>query len=122
MTQQTVKALIVYGADHPRHPDEAVVGTFDMKVIKTEIDGWLEGIGPNRGDLPWSGYCDEEGKLKHRPINPVATKLAYAAGWHTGDVLCGTVVFLGPVDNKGYETDVHDALIDLGISEGLLIS
>ena len=64
--------------------------------------GYIEGIG---GD-GWTGYCDEEGKINGLPVNVRATPLARVLGWPAGDVLCGPVVFLGPVDDEGEETDV----------------
>ena len=64
--------------------------------LRQKVGGWLEGIKPWRrlaGD--WFAYCDEEGKLKNYPLNHGATTLAREAGWLPGDVLCGTVVFVG---------------------------
>jgi hypothetical protein len=81
--------------------------------------GWLEGVGPP-GDArtftgrpvtmtPWHAYCDEEGKLKQLPVNRLATKLALLFGWPLGDVLCGTVMFLG----NGADGDEADVPTDI---------
>lgn len=75
----------------------------DLEGMKEAVGGgYIEGIGGEG----WSAYCDEEGKINGLPINFRATRLAYLLGWTTGDVLCGPVVFLGPVDDEGEETDV----------------
>lgn len=84
-----------------------------LASFQAEVGGDLEGFGPTwqAGATAWHGYCDEEGKLKGLPVNEVATRLAHAAGWPMGDALCGTVVFLGPPDSGGGETDVPGGLI-----------
>jgi len=75
----------------------------DLEGMKEAVGGgYIEGIGGEG----WSAYCDEEGKINGLPVNVRATRLARALGWPTGDVLCGPVVFLGPVDDEGEETDV----------------
>lgn len=78
--------------------------------------GWLEPIS-GRG---WSAYCDEEGKIKGLPVNVRATRLARLLGWHTQDILVGPVVFLGPVDNEGDDTDVTNLTIGSATNLGLL--
>lgn len=81
----------------------------DLDGMKEAVGGgYIEGIG---GD-GWTAYCDEEGKLNGLPVNVRATRLAHALGWTTGDVLCGPVVFLGPVDDEGEETDVTTLVKD----------
>jgi hypothetical protein len=41
-------------------------------------------------------YCDEEGKIKEKPVNQEATRLAGRDGSHGfADPLCGDVIFLG---------------------------
>lgn len=82
-----------------------------VEGLAAEIgEGWLEGIS---GD-DWSAYLDEEGKIKGLPINERATRLARALGWDPShvDLLVGPVVFLGPVDEEGDETDVTAQVID----------
>jgi hypothetical protein len=81
----------------------------DVRDIEPSLDGfqaivggWLEGIG---GD-DWRGYCDEEGKIKGLPVNVRATRLARLFGWPSGDLLCGPVVFVGPPDEEGEDTDL----------------
>lgn len=83
-----------------------------LASLQAEVGGDIQGIYSG-GEAPsaWSGYCDEQGKLKGLRVNEVATALALAAGWPPGDVLCGTVVFLGPPDSDGGETDVPGDLV-----------
>jgi hypothetical protein len=85
-------------------------GTVTELVLDGSLDGfiaaigggWLEAItGPG-----WSAFCDEEGKIKGLPPNTLATGAAILLGWGHGDVLCGPVLFLGPPDRHGNETDV----------------
>ena len=99
----TIKALII-------SPDEAFkarltnIGT-DLDSMQAAIGGgWLEVIS----GTGWSAYCDEEGKIKGLPINVRATRLARLLGWPVGDTLSGTVVFFGPTEEQGDDTDVTD--------------
>lgn len=90
----TVKAVIV-------RPDGVMsYGDIDASLdnLQSIVGGYIEGIGgPN-----FFAYCNEEGKLKGLPINPIATEVA----GFTHDILCGPVVFFGPTDDEGNETDV----------------
>lgn len=56
-------------------------------------------------------YCDEEGKIKRSLPNRVATILARELGWPPGDILVGTVVFLGDGPD-GSESDVPVTVLD----------
>ncbi|MGV8973686.1 MAG: DUF3846 domain-containing protein [Rhodoglobus sp.] len=81
----------------------------DLDGLRSEVGGgWLEAIGPYDGSHDWTGYCDEEGKIVGLPVNVRATRLARLIGWTTGDTLNGPVVFLGPADADGNDTDVGD--------------
>lgn len=76
------------------------VATNRPDEIRAILGGWLEAIaGPAGVAGPWHAYCDEEGKIKGRAINTLATVLAIRLGWEglaLGDVfLVGPVVFLG---------------------------
>lgn len=85
---------------------EVVTMEPSLRNFRALIDGYLEAIS-GRG---WMAYVDEEGKLKHRPENPLATLLAHEHGWPNGDVLVGDVAFLGPPDGPA-ETSVPDFLV-----------
>jgi hypothetical protein len=93
----------------------------DLEGLKAAIGGGpLEVIYPFVGAHYWSAYCDEEGKVKDLPFNLRATLLAKRMGWHTEDVLCGPVVFLGPGDSEGEETGVCEAVLSTAALEGIL--
>ena len=70
------------------------------------VGGDIEGIG----GPGWAAYVDEEGRIKHRPVNHRASYMARMLGWRE-EYLCGTTVFIGEADNDGYETDVPPAVI-----------
>lgn len=107
-----IKVLVVRDAAHPTHPDDVFVAMRRPDELAGEIGGDLELIRPNVAGAPdWTAYCDENGKVFARPVNLLATTLARAAGWRTGDTLCGTVVFVGLQDREGDETDVPDELL-----------
>lgn len=91
--------------------------TADADGLKEAIGGgWLEGIGA-RG---WTGYIDEEGKNKGMALNVRANHLAWTLGWPVTDFLVGPVVFLGPVDDEGEETDVTDLVVREAVLMGYL--
>lgn len=107
-----IKVLVVRDGAHPTHPDDVFITVLKPSELTYEVGGDLEIVYPTVAGAPsWSAYCDENGKLLGRPINTLATSLARAAGWQTGDVLCGTVVFVGLQDGEGDETDVPDDLV-----------
>lgn len=88
---------------------EVVETRTDLASMRALIGGgWLEGVGATI-ESSWHAYCDEDGKNKGLPMNPVATVLAQRLGWPTGDVLCGTVVFLGT--DGPHEADVPDEVL-----------
>ncbi len=99
-----VNALIV-------HPDGSVNSgpvVPSLDVLQGIVGGYIEHISGHG----WHAYCDEEGKLTGKPVNLVATRLAHAHGWPVGDVLVGTVVFLGD-GPAGTEADVPVELLGL---------
>lgn len=92
----------------------------DERVIVKEVENRLEpmsdaiggGYIENISGDGWSAYLDEEGKLKGLPVNVRATFFATSIlGWPSNDLLCGQVVFMGPVDRDGYDTSVPQKLI-----------
>jgi Domain of unknown function (DUF3846) len=70
--------------------------------IKATLDGWLE-IVPTLG-APFVMLCDEEGKLKGKRLNAVATTLANDyRDWE--DLIVGDVVLTGLPDRNGDHTE-----------------
>jgi hypothetical protein len=88
---------------------EVVSLTPDLDALQAEVGGDIEGLF----GAGWAAYLNEEGKMRGLPINDRADALARALGWQSlpGDVLCGDVVFLGPCDEEGYDTDVPNIVI-----------
>lgn len=91
-------------ADWPLEPLRALLG-----------GGWVETIN---GDAfgGWSAYLDEKGELEEGlDANWVAIMFAVRLGWYeyAGGYLAGPVVFLGPPDSEGDDTDLPDGIADL---------
>lgn len=80
--------------------------------LQSLIGGWIEGIGTSG---VFTAYLDEEGKLKGKPPNDYATIMAATFGWRglPGDLCVGTVVFCGPADAEGRDTDVTPRMLAL---------
>ena len=98
-------------------------------IRKIDLDGYQplsEAIGGLIESVPASPeitiWCNEEGKILNLDYNPIATRV-----WEVfddygvvtaGDVLVGTVVVQGPVDEEGETTDVDPAILGLlGLDE-----
>lgn len=80
----------------------------DLPTLNKLVGGWLEGVDIHQG---WHAYINEEGKLRGMSANMAATLLCHTLGWPRGDVLVGTVVFLG-TGRDGSEKAVPQAVID----------
>lgn len=103
----TVRALVIA----PHATPQVVDTKGDLDSLRALIGGgWLEGVGA-ADDRSWHAYCDEEGKMKRASINALATDVALSLGWPVGDVLCGTVVFLGSRPD-GDEGDVPEHVVN----------
>lgn len=81
-----------------------------LESFQSIVGGYLEGIS----GVDFFAYCNEEGKLRGLPVNMVATAVAGL----TQDVLCGPVVFLGPLENDGEESDVLGTIVTSALSIG----
>ena len=87
--------------------------------LSDAIGGLIESVPASPEVTIW---CNEEGKILNLDYNPVATKF-----WEVfddygvvtaGDVLVGTVVIRGPVDEEGETTDVDPEILKLlGLDE-----
>lgn len=81
----------------------------DLESLQAIVGGYLEAVQLSSCHL----YCDEEGKLKAKPINRKATVLARTLGWpRSRDVLVGDVVFLAD-DGSGDEADVPAIVLEV---------
>lgn len=107
------------------HPEVRHI-TPDLEHMQALVGGWLEAISgsthlinePGPGPYwHWTAYLDEEGKIKRLPVNRAATLFARAIGWQ-GDTLVGPVVFMGPPNRDGEETDAPDWMLNLFPGQG----
>lgn len=88
--------------------EKRTVDVTTLEDISGLVGGWLEAVTL---DTDVALYCDEEAKLVGKPVNMLATQMAYALGWTRRDVLAGDVVFLG---RRGpAETDVPERIVAL---------
>lgn len=105
MTEQIT--AIVVPADATVAPYMTTVnGLSDFQRL---VGGWIQPVdGPG-----WTAYLDEEGKLKHRPANDRAHHFVHwvsPAGLAAWDTIVGDVVFVGPVNAEGDNTDAPQVL------------
>lgn len=61
-----------------------------LEEAQALVDGYVELVHLDNDNIL---LCDEEGLLKHKPINTLATIQAKHLGWR-GGVLVGSVLFL----------------------------
>lgn len=76
---------------------EEVSGKATLEKIQGLVGGYIESVPwfTKFNDEPCQVWCDEEGKLKHYPMNETATKLWYnQARVGGGDHLVGDIVIL----------------------------
>jgi hypothetical protein len=86
--------------------------TPDLDTLQSLVGGYIE-AAPTDGSV--TVYVNEEGKVTGLPVNPEATRLYYklAPFMEGHDILVGTVVILGPVDDEGEETEVPASVLAL---------
>jgi hypothetical protein len=100
----------------------------DLNVLQEYLDGgWLESVTLHTpSDVPEAlrpntvdchVYVDEEGLLKHLPLNIRATMLMQQYTWF--GVLAGPAVFLGHTD-EGAEADVPSEVVAKAQTLGFL--
>lgn len=69
---------------------------FTAKELQGLVGGWLEAVGVFNNSV--FAICDEEGKLKNKPLNPLATifarNLYMMEGLQFRDHLVGDVIFV----------------------------
>lgn len=95
-----MKQAVVILVDDAPYVTE-IPDTDELAVLQSLVGGYIEVVPMDR---PVSVFCNEEGKIKGLPIN-------YRADHVLGipnDVLVGTVVVLGEVDEDGETTSLGD--------------
>lgn len=79
-----------------------------LESMQAAVGGYVELLELPGGTLLW---LDEEGKLKGRDVNVVATNITRNIGLMPGDLIVGDVLLTGPLtdDGEGY-VDIDDEL------------
>lgn len=79
-----------------------------LTTLQTAVGGWVEAVGIGNVCI----YLDEEGKLKNRPANVRATKLAHRLKLISAhDVIVGDAVVTGFNDDTGENADAPDTAL-----------
>lgn len=113
--ETTVKALVI--STNGTYEVEQIPVT--LRDMQRAVGGLLEGVALADGCFL---YCDEEGKLKGRPVNHLATALAWTMGFRRDDEIVGDVIVvgIGPGDR---EADVPAIAVEtcksLSVSDGV---
>lgn len=101
---QKLKAVIVEpDGTHRSTEIDNTLGAFQAAIG----GGYIQGVFGADATM----YVDEEGLLKHLPLNALATEFAqHVLG--AGVVLCGPALILGPGDGEGNDTDVRPSVVE----------
>ena len=106
--------LIVPAAETAR-PTLTTVDDVSLDFLQAVVGGWIEPISPADADFgAWSGFVDEEGKIKSKPVNRQGTLFADVIGWPglgLGDFLVGDLILLG-ADDEGGTASLPAAVIE----------
>jgi len=93
----------------------------DYKDLQKIVGGYIEGIYIGDG----FAYIDEEGKLKGKEINQLATKIWHEAAAKNkikiNDFIVGKMVLTGPANDEGMDTDIKQSTIDEICRQGIVI-
>ncbi len=93
----------------------------DYKDLQKLVGGYIEGIHIADG----FAYVDEEGKLKGKDVNPLATKIWHDAArkhnYQINDFIVGKMVLTGKADDEGNDTDISQQTIDEIMNQGIVI-
>jgi hypothetical protein len=83
------KALVI----HASGKYEVVDRELNLQALQGAVGGWIEPVRLGRDAILWD---DEEGKIKGKPENELATLLAHSRGalW-PNDVIVGDVIITG---------------------------
>lgn len=105
---KTIKVLVV-PADLSK-PIEVREVLPHLDAMKPLVDGWLEVVA--LAAPPASCYLDEEGKLRHKPLNQRATALVQRHNARFADFIAGDAFVCGP-PRAGVDTDCPDEYLKL---------
>ena len=94
-------------------------GTHEERLFKQLSDyqeavgGWIDAVRlyDYNGSEVGCAYVDDEGLLKNRPLNPMASAISFLFG--NTPHLVGDVVIMGKSDGEGYDTNIPEYLLEL---------
>lgn len=75
-------------------------GIPNLHTLQSSVGGYIESA-PTK--LPLTIFCDEEGKLKRKPVNRLATLIC-------DDLIVGDIIICGPPDGQGELTALDTRL------------
>lgn len=121
MTERANQVLAVYPSGRAQLLRLPARSRDKLPMLQQLVGGFIEGIG-----VPglWSAYLNEEGKIQQLPRNLAADDMARVLGWAgwPHDHLVGPVVFCGPPDRQGDDTNVPHAVVEAAVQAGVHIT
>ena len=92
---EPVFTFLVVAEDGTSHEQHYRVGAADPvdDIVRGLVGGWLEPI--RVADPTLALYCDEDGRLRGRTVNPVGSRLAFLLGGPAA-------VYVGPIVVTGH--------------------
>lgn len=109
--------VVVITADNQVSPqDIEVVDGFMLQGLQEAVGGFFEIVHPMYLENPYVIVCDDEGILKHKPLNPIAS-LWYGSGM-VGDVVIMKEGFRdGEPDILGLDDDEVQFIMDKAMEQ-----
>lgn len=104
MTEPIFTYLVIAddGTSHEHH--HRMTGTDSIAtVLRAALDGWPEHI--RVGDPATSLWCDEDGRPRRRPVNPVGSRLVLLLGGRAA-------AYVGPIVVTGMRGETLVSLTD----------
>jgi hypothetical protein len=107
VASRPIRALII----QPDNTYEVRVIDQTIRTLQSIVGGYIEAVTTEHCTF----WCDEEGKLKERPCNTLATYLWWnlMPEMEGRDVLQGTVFVTGPAHEAMDSDPVSDAVVEL---------
>ena len=103
-----VKGVVIY--TDGCHEEKVFKQLEDYQAV---VDGFIAGVHlyDYRGEEAGCAYVDDEGLLKNKTLNPLASAISFLFG--NTPHLVGNMVLVGKSDGEGYDTDIPEYLLAL---------
>ena len=103
-----VKGVVIY--TDGCHEEKVFKQLSDYQAV---VDGFIAGVHlyDYRGEEAGCAYVDDEGLLKNKTLNPLASAISFLFG--NTPHLVGNMVLVGKSDDEGYDTDIPEYLLAL---------